>query len=69
MWHGHSGVARAFLGGRVAHPEGEEENEQSLRKNKKNWSWWFKEKMRKVELLPTRDCEAGYGPARAGDRN
>ena len=20
--------------------------------------------MRKVELLPTRDCEAGYGPAR-----
>ena len=22
----------------------------------------FEEKMRKVELLPTRDCEAGYGP-------
>ena len=33
-----SGVARAFSGGRLAHPEGqnEEENEQSLRKNKKN---------------------------------
>ena len=23
----------------------------------------FEEKIRKVELLPTRDCEAGYGPA------
>ena len=33
-----SGVARAFPGGRVAHPEGqnEEENKKSLRKNKKN---------------------------------
>ena len=33
-----SGVARAFLGERVAHPEGqnEEENEKSLRKNKRN---------------------------------
>ena len=31
---GSSGVARAFMGGRLAHPEGqyEEENEQSLRK-------------------------------------
>ena len=59
-----SGVARAFPGGRVAHPESqnEEENEKSLRKNKKKWSK-FGEKMRKVELLPTRDCEAGYGPA------
>ena len=58
-----SGVARAFPGGRLAQPEGqnEEENEKSLRKNKKKWSK-FEEKMRKVELLPTRDCEAGYGP-------
>ena len=58
-----SGVARAFPGGRLAHPEGqnEEENENSLRKSKKTWSK-FEEKMRKVELLPTRDCEAGYGP-------
>ena len=58
-----SGVAKAFLGGRVAHPEGqnEEETKSSLRKNKKNWSK-FEEKIRKVELLPTRDCEAGYGP-------
>ena len=33
-----SGVARTFPGGRVAHPEGqnEEENEQSLRKHKKD---------------------------------
>ena len=34
---------------------------KSLRKNKKTQSR-FEEKMRKVELLPTRDCEAGYGP-------
>ena len=34
------GVARTFPGGRVAHPEiqNEEENEQSLRENKKNSS-------------------------------
>ena len=33
-----SGLARAFPGGQVAHPEGQngEENEESLRKNKKN---------------------------------
>ena len=57
-------VARTFLGRRLAHPEGqnEEENEESLRKSKKNCSK-FEEKMRKVELLPIRDCEAGYGPA------
>ena len=49
-----------FLGRRVAHPEGqnEEENKSSLRKNLSK----FEDKMRKVELLPTRDCEAGYGP-------
>ena len=38
--------------------QNEEENKESLRKN-----WLkFEEKMRKVELLPTRDCEAGYSP-------
>ena len=60
-----SGVARAFPGGRLAHPEGqnEEENKKSLRNNKKKWSK-FEEKMRKVEVLPTRDCEAGYRPGR-----
>ena len=60
-----SGVARAFPGGRLAHLENqnEEENKWSLRKNKENWSK-FEEKVRKVELLPTRDCKAGYGPAR-----
>ena len=59
-----SGVARAFPGGRLAHPEGqnEEENEKSLRKSKKTLSK-FEEKTRKVELLPIQDCEAGYGPA------
>ena len=58
-----SGVARASSGGRLAHLEGqnEEENKLCLKKNKKNWSK-FEENMRKVELLPTRDCEAGYGP-------
>ena len=47
-----SSVARAFPGGRVAHPESqnEEENEKSLRKNKKKWSK-FGGKMRKVETL------------------
>ena len=58
-----SGVATAFPGGRLAHPDGqnEEENDKSLRKTKTNWSK-IEEKMRKFELLPTRDCEAGYGP-------
>ena len=58
-----SGVARAFPGGRLAHPESqnEEENEKSLREKQEKWSK-FAGKMRKVELLPTRDCEAGYGP-------
>ena len=47
-----SSVARTFPGGRVAHPESqnEEENEKSLRKNKKKWSK-FGGKMRKVETL------------------
>ena len=53
-----SGVARAFPGGRLAHPDSQ--NEESLRKNEKEWSK-FEEKMWKVELLPTRDCEARYG--------
>ena len=46
-------------------PEGrnEEENEKSLRKNNINLSK-FEERMRKVKVLPTRDCEAGYGPDR-----
>ena len=48
-----SGEARAFPGGRLAHPEGrnEEENEQSLRKNKKNWSR-FEEKWGKWNSCP-----------------
>ena len=55
------GVARVYPGGRVAHPGGqnEDENGKSLRKNKKYWSK-FEERRRKVELLPTWDCEAGY---------
>ena len=39
--------------------QNEEENEKTLRKNKKK-IFKFEEKMRKV-YLPTRDCEAGYG--------
>ena len=48
-----SGVARAFRGGRLAHPEGqnEEENDKNLRKSKKNLSK-FEEKMRKVSCPP-----------------
>ena len=44
-----SSVARAFPGVRLAHPEGqnEEENERNLRKNMKNL-FKFEEKMRKV---------------------
>ena len=55
-----SGVARAFPGGRLTHPEGqiEDKKEEFLRKNKKKW--W---KIRKVQLLPTRGCEAGSAPA------
>ena len=54
-------VARAFPGGP---PESqiEDKNEECLRKNKKRND----EKLRKneeMELLPTRDCEAGYAPA------
>ena len=55
-----SGVARAFPGGRVAHPEDQNE-EENLRKNEGNYG-----KMRKywgnILILPTREWEAGYGP-------
>ena len=49
-----SDVARAFPGGRVAHPEGqnEEENKKSLRKKRKI-DQNLRKKLRKVELLPT----------------
>ena len=59
-----SGVARAFPGERVTHLEGEnkEENEQCLRKNKIYNMIAICGKMKKVELLPTQDFEAGYGP-------
>ena len=58
-----SGIARAFPGGRPAHPEPqiEEENEERLRKDerkfrrvRKNWG--------NVALLPTRGWESGYAP-------
>ena len=38
----------------------EEINEENLRKKKKIMGKWGK--MRKVELLPTQDCETGYTP-------
>ena len=49
---GSSGVARAFPGGRVAHQDSlnEEENEKSLRKNEKKWSK-FGEKLRKMKII------------------
>ena len=58
-----SGVARAFPGGRAAHPEdqNEEENEEKLRKNDRSYR-----KMRKDwgnhPILPAREWEASYGP-------
>ena len=62
-WDIFSGVTRAFPGGPIAYPEGqnEEEKEKTLRKNKKNLLK-FEKKMNKVEVLLTRDCEAGNGP-------
>ena len=58
-----SGVARAFPGGRLAHREGQIEvkKEEFVRKIKKEMmEIWGN--MRKVELFPTRYCEAGYAP-------
>ena len=58
-----SGIARAFPGGRLAHPDNrnEEENKENLKKNEKNC-----QKMRKdwgnVLILPNREWKAGYGP-------
>ena len=58
-----SGVARAFPGGRVAHPEdqNEEENEENLRKNERNYG-----KMRKywgnILILPTRGVRGWLRP-------
>ena len=53
----------------VAHPEvqNEEEKEKRLSKNKKNGSK-FEARMRKVEVLHTRDIEAGYGPGYDSER-
>ena len=55
-----SGVARAFPGGQVAHPEGQNEEENSKVRGKIDQN--LRKKIRKVELLPTRGSEAGYGP-------
>ena len=62
--HSHiSGVARAFPGGQVAHPEGSiwEENEDNLifkkwEKIQENQEIW-----RKILILPTRGQKAGDG--------
>ena len=65
----YSGVARAFPGGRPAHPEPqiEEENGENLRKDerksrrmRKNWG--------NVAFLPTRGWESDYGPVGVGGR-
>ena len=57
-------VARALPGGRAAHLEGQEEDEnvESLRKNKNNWRK-FEEKWESWNSCPLLDCEAGYAPA------
>ena len=51
--HGFSGVARAFPGGQLAHPESqnEEEKKYSLRKSKEKWSK-FEEKGGKWNSCP-----------------
>ena len=48
-----SGVARAFPGGRAAHPEdqNEEENEENLRKNERNYVQENEERLRKYSYL------------------
>ena len=56
-------VARAFPGGRAAHPEDLRKkvkkewgkNKRTYRKIRKNWG--------NVLIMPTREWEAGYGPA------
>ena len=59
-----SGVASAFPGGQAAHPEdqNEEENEENLRKNGRTYRKKRKD-LGNVCILPTREWEAGYGPA------
>ena len=62
----HSGVAKAFPGGRAAHPENQIEkgNEETMRKNGrkegKNENKWGD-----VPLLPIRGWESGYAPGHA----
>ena len=50
------------MGEHLVHPEGqiEEENEKSLKKNNKKNCPKFEERMRKVEVLLTRDYKAGF---------
>ena len=62
VWLIYVSVARAFLGGQIAHSVGQivEEIVENLKKSEKNWCI-FEEKLEKVEYLPTWDCEAGYG--------
>ena len=66
MWQ-FSGVARALPGvGKPPHPEdqNEEENEEKLRKNERNYKKWGKI----VEIiLSTWEWEAGYGPVWHGE--
>ena len=62
-WNICSGVARAFLSEQVAHPEdqNEEENEESLRKNERNYRK-MKKDWGKCSISPTREWQAGYSP-------
>ena len=58
-----SGLASAFPGGRVAHPEdqNEEENEENLRENERIY-WKMRKDWRNNPILPTRGWEAGCSP-------
>ena len=52
----HNGVARAFPGGRAAHPEdqNEEENKENLRKNERTYRK-MRNNLGNVPILPTRE--------------
>ena len=53
----HTGVVSGFQSGRLAHPESLNEDENCQRKK---ISKVVGNLRKKVERLPTRDCEAGY---------
>ena len=60
----HSGVARAFPGGQVAHPENQLWG-RKWRKFEEKWEKIQENEDRNILILPTWGWEVGYGPAYA----